>query len=284
MIHVEKDYRDIPEGLCSARICKEIRGLLTARSGDRFKREYYRHTSVKNGLEAIYGTKCAYCESYFTHVSYKRIDHYRPIKKYFWIGYEWSNLLLTCEVCNGSKSAQFPIEGTPVTEPQTNCIEWLSDSATFRAEKPLLLNPEVDAPEEHLQFYPDGEIAAKNRSRKGSKTIFVCKLNREELYLQRRRVVARIRKKMKARLLIIINQRKKGIIRSKGQLIAALESGFFPDFSEIEAASHPGKEFSLLGKYMKNRFHRFFIDPLESNEQKKLIALAIHKFKKKATP
>ena len=63
----------------------------------------YRHRNIKDDLVRMFRSKCAYCESKITHVDYGHIDHYRPKSKFPDLTFEWSNLLLACGICNGTK-------------------------------------------------------------------------------------------------------------------------------------------------------------------------------------
>ena len=75
---------------------------------------------------------------------------------------------LICSQCNGksAKSNKFPIAptGIRVTTPpldnqrELNKALCRADSQLLLDEKPLLLNPEIDKPEEHLVFLPNGQI------------------------------------------------------------------------------------------------------------------------------
>ena len=190
MIRVEKDRTQVPSGLRSAGAERKREAALREGNKHNFSTHYYAHDSVKRKLREIYRDKCTYCESRISAGASWRVEHYRPKNKlkddvghtgYYWLGYEWSNLLLSCETCNGKKSNQFPIQGTRVERPQEDRTEWRADSESFKAEKPLLLNPELDNPEEHLVFLPDGDIKEKGKSERGKKTIEICGLDREDL-------------------------------------------------------------------------------------------------------
>src|SRR5215469_15345176 len=69
-------------------------------------------------LQRIFADKCAYCESPVGHVAYGEVNHFRPkalvqedaaFPGYYWLAYEWSNLLLACRQCALSKRNRFPI-------------------------------------------------------------------------------------------------------------------------------------------------------------------------------
>jgi len=62
---------------------------------------------IRYKLRLLFHNKCAYCER----IEYKPdVEHYRPKKKvtgsqrnnhgYFWLCYEWTNLLPACRDCN----------------------------------------------------------------------------------------------------------------------------------------------------------------------------------------
>ncbi len=201
MIRVNKDYEQVPSGLKEAERKREA-ALMEGNLHD-FSANYYAHDSVKEKLREIYRDKCAYCECKTSEGVPLQVEHYRPKKNptedkghpgYYWIGYEWSNLLLSCAKCNRAKSNQFPIEGVRVKSPQADRAEWRADSESFKAENSLLLNPELDYPEEHLVFFPDGNIKEKDGSQRGRKTIEICELNREDLEIARKAVVDGFRK------------------------------------------------------------------------------------------
>ncbi len=73
-------------------------------------RTLYAHDEVKKALEALFCGKCAYCESKVVAQSHLEVEHFRPKKRvsdrpahpgYYWLAYEWTNLYLSCKLCNG---------------------------------------------------------------------------------------------------------------------------------------------------------------------------------------
>ncbi len=198
MIHVDKDYDRAPGGPTSKTALEKRKTLLKEGSRHRFSDHVYGHDSVRGELRKVYRNKCAYCEGRTSHGSAPRVDHYRPKKKvknedghpgYYWLAYEWSNLVHSCEKCNGIKSNHFPVQGKRVSEPGVDPDRWLADSETLLKEEPLLLNPELDRPEDHLVFLPNGSVMEKNGSPGGRRTIEVCGLEREDLRIERKRLV-----------------------------------------------------------------------------------------------
>ena len=70
---------------------------------------YYNKSDIKESLASMYNNNCCYCECYIKDVSHPHIEHRKPKKKYPDYCYDWDNLHLGCEVCNGNKSDQFNV-------------------------------------------------------------------------------------------------------------------------------------------------------------------------------
>ncbi len=167
----------------------------------------YNDNSVRIALNELYNNKCAYCEGIANTSKFvSRIDHYRPKngikniknhKGYYWLAYEWTNLLPTCEKCNIKKSNQFPLnnEDTRISDnlekegflQKNNFVFEKFNLKQLENEERLLLNPEIDKVEEHLYFSITGEI--KHLTEKGKKSINVYDLNRSSLIFERRKIV-----------------------------------------------------------------------------------------------
>lgn len=143
----------------------------------------------------VFGRRCAYCEGRFRGQSFVRGEHWRPkggLKEatdgvahpgYWWLAYEWSNLLPSCERCNQVKATQFPIAAERVFEPR----EDETVSVLDQREQPLLLHPlRGEDPAEHLGFDEFGGIYGVDESRLGAETIRVLGLDREDLDDERR--------------------------------------------------------------------------------------------------
>lgn len=125
----------------------------------------YNKPYVKKALREMFYDKCAYCESKVPHVAHSHIEHYHPKKKYPQYTFDWQNLLLACGKCNGDyKGDHFPLE-----EDDEN--------------KPLLLNPCKDDPEQHLKFEQARVVSLSTR---GDTTVLLLGLNRDELFDRRR--------------------------------------------------------------------------------------------------
>jgi len=117
----------------------------------------YKHLDVKECLLKQQNSKCAYCENTLLRHNF-HVEHFRPksafrqdenseeIKPgYFWLAYEWTNLLLSCDVCNTNhKGILFPLE-----DPNSRTAPDTRDLAT---ENPLLINPYEIDPRIHFEF------------------------------------------------------------------------------------------------------------------------------------
>ncbi len=148
--------------------------------------------------------RCGYCEALVTDTG--QLDHYRPkgavselgadpatwgevspdgrvlgrdtppVSKtgYWWLAYEWSNYVFSCERCNvGWKRQLFPVAESPRLE--------IVPSVENR-ETPLLLNPYgSENPAKHLLFDWWGRIKPVERSDVGYETIRTLGLDRERL-------------------------------------------------------------------------------------------------------
>lgn len=148
-------------------------------------RTIYADPGVKTALRTAQHDKCAFCET--TNPSaHGVVEHYRPkdgwrqkrrdpLQKpeYFWLAYDWENLLFACDVCNdrSHKENLFPL-----ADPAKRATAALPDIAV---ETPLLVNPygPLD-PEEHINW--DSDVPKpRNGSPYGKETIGVLGLDRD---------------------------------------------------------------------------------------------------------
>ena len=58
-------------------------------------------------LQRGFGDLCAYCEE----TCKPEVEHFRPISRYPWLVYRWSNWLLACHDCNNAKRSRWPPSG-----------------------------------------------------------------------------------------------------------------------------------------------------------------------------
>ncbi|MCM2460292.1 hypothetical protein HGO40_07250 [Pseudomonas sp. CG7] len=212
MIKVVKLKASIPPGFVKAAARELRKNRLLLKSGTKLKFGAYLDPIAKIQLNEIFSRKCAFCESVIAGTQPGDVEHYRPKGKvildgavgpvqpskpgYHWLAAKWSNLLISCADCN-----------RPRTQPDHDHVNRVIGKANFfplrkeasRAkgpaslwlEEPLLLNPCIDDPDEHLVFLDDGRIepakVGDDLSEKGRATIRYCGLARSELLQMRAR-------------------------------------------------------------------------------------------------
>ncbi len=172
-----------------------------------FHRHVYGADRVRIALSELFSDKCAYCEFPLDRADLN-VEHYRPKSRvakardhpgYYWLAYDWSNLLLTCKLCN-ERRRELPL--WPATERREaagkadsfplldRTKRALSPSDDLSRECPLLVNPTTDEPEQHLTFDHLGRPVSK--SRKGEVSIAIYNLDTPRLNEGRRCVIARL--------------------------------------------------------------------------------------------
>jgi uncharacterized protein (TIGR02646 family) len=161
----------------------------------------YRGGDVRLALETMFGPKCAYCETQYASGNSPETEHYRPKKEiergdktrieagYYWLAASWSNLLPTCVFCNRRRKHRYE-DGTRTTGkgiqfPLLDESRRATKPGEEQAEEPLLLDPTVDDPNEHLRFGQEAVVSpapdGAGTSRRGEATIDVLGLNRPGL-------------------------------------------------------------------------------------------------------
>ena len=132
----------------------------------------YNTTQTKEQLKGLYHHKCAFCERKLSDNNDPytgfTVDHYRPQTFYYWLAYEWSNLLPVCGECNRKKDKIFlPFtnedlnkkrENPPIANNYFDETQFLANSPTLLAENPQLLHPEIDNVEDFFVFELTGKI------------------------------------------------------------------------------------------------------------------------------
>jgi uncharacterized protein (TIGR02646 family) len=161
----------------------------------RFLFSVYKRPEVRVALGQLFHGKCAYCEVRYSHVQLTDVEMFRPKSGvvespkhpgYWWLAMEWNNLLPSCIDCNRiraqdgvktGKGNRFPLEHE--SKRAFRPKDKLSD------ESPMLLDPCVDRPEEHLVFEESSGLVVSDTKR-GQTTITVLGLNRPGLVSARR--------------------------------------------------------------------------------------------------
>lgn len=153
-----------------------------------FKRSIYGSNAVRSCLWDMQSGKCCYCEREYER-KHSHVEHFRPktvalregnrkAPGYWWLTYRFDNLYFGCPVCNQIKGAKFPLV------PETRALAVEEDPRQIE-EFPLLLDPGFEDPEAHLTFVwlPERgyQIAPRNGSERGQRTISALKLDRDDL-------------------------------------------------------------------------------------------------------
>jgi uncharacterized protein (TIGR02646 family) len=155
-------------------------------------------------LEKLFHNKCAYCESNTTAAGPWDVEHYRPKGQvaesrnhpgYYWLAYTWDNLLPSCVFCNQRKTDQPVFDNPTELRAAGKFDQFPLEDETFRAlthddswenEKPLLLHPCKDQPEDHFTYNIQGDIIPKDlQDQRAVKTIEICHLKRRRLRNER---------------------------------------------------------------------------------------------------
>ena len=134
--------------------------------------------------------KCAYCEQY-KNGDFGCVEHYRPkggfgspLQKpgYYWLAYDWQNLLFSCSECNTSyKRNLFPLVNDNARDIEHRDIS---------NEEPTIINPATTDPGEHIEFSEfiiRPKLIDGQESLQGKTTIGVFRLNDRKDLKERRR-------------------------------------------------------------------------------------------------
>ncbi len=161
----------------------------------------YKEDDVRAAMESMFGPKCAYCETEYAAGNSPDVEHYRPKKEikgakgvrirpgYYWLGATWSNLLPTCVYCNRRRKHRYPdrprVTGKGTRFPLIDESARATKPGEEAREQPLLLDPTVDNPGDHLRFGEEALVCPARQgattSQRGEETIEILGLNRPAL-------------------------------------------------------------------------------------------------------
>ena len=149
----------------------------------------YGDSSVKSALVAAQHGKCCFCERKIGGEG--DVEHFRPKATfcqgeglplerpgYYWLAYEWGNLLLACPICN----QRFKKSLFPLSDPAKRARNHHAD--VFQ-ERPLFIHPAEEDPTPLIGFRQEFAYA-KRGNRRAKATISALGLNRENLSEDRR--------------------------------------------------------------------------------------------------
>jgi len=146
----------------------------------------YKTDDVKKQLKELYKNKCAFCE---TNIERWDVEHFRPKSLYPWLAYSWDNLLLACPTCNGYKNNHFAVLNSRVKFKEEDLANIHNLAKKYNeSEDNLFINPELENDiHQKLIFDKTGKISSNDK--KVQYTIETCKLDREDLNIERRKQV-----------------------------------------------------------------------------------------------
>ncbi len=172
----------------------------------------YGHKTVKGALKKAQHGKCAFCESKVSHIAYGDVEHFRPKAGYqrdprgrlirpgyYWLAYEWSNLLFCCQLCN----QRFKGNLFPLAEDAGRAT---SHHEAIKNEQPLFVDPSVEDPESVLEFCEgsDSHLFREDGGHPRRKVIIeALGLNRADLAEVRRDALSQIIQLIECRELIV---------------------------------------------------------------------------------
>jgi len=288
MIHLPHKQNNVaPFRLSVSGALRQIGRAIANLDGEKYNASYYPHQDVTTLLKAFSihkaqlqpgdQAKCNYCESKIEHAATLQVEHYRPKAKvdsgendhvelpgYYWLGLEWTNLLLACPKCNGkdAKGNKFPIRGVRATVHQTvqlinnvltldrtNCD---ANANPLLLELPLLLNPEIDHPENFLTFDVLGNISGHgNDAERGEISKNIFRLNRDELLINRQKVWNDLK-----------NDINEDILGHQTNYFTedGLKYRFGVTVSKIVKRKLPVEEYTLWGRYINANLPIFLAD------------------------
>ena len=209
-----KDWRT----LCDSEQ-KEHNKLIESERSSEIKDKLYKgQKKVYINPNGPFHGKCAYCEQKIFADQHGDLDHFRPKNRvidektgkpitiiedgkiknhpgYYWLVYDWKNLLPSCILCNRPSSQHslkpigkrdfFPVKGFRAVHPGEEI-----------KEKPLLIHPVFDNPEDHLEINDLGIFSSKNNSIRGKMCIKIFGLNVRGLPDMRKKTYTNVKMKM----------------------------------------------------------------------------------------
>jgi hypothetical protein len=286
MRQIEDYLKDTPKNLQpkNKKITEIAERVLSTK---RIEKTDYNRAGVKNKLLKIYAYCCAFCEKRIGIAD--NIEHFRAkheisildsaLKKqvidnqgYYWLGFEWSNFLVACRVCNLEKGTFFPINGTRAQLPFVDFTDKKSVDAFFQkthigseelmAEKPLLLHPILDNPNDYLTFEIDGTVTAKNNNIRGIASINIYGLSNEAkniiLIRDRQTIINNIRGKVEHAILNYVNDER--LYQDLLNIHVLLQEKI------MKEQDHIRQPFSAVRRACLERFKTFFIDIFEGEQ------------------
>jgi uncharacterized protein (TIGR02646 family) len=216
MIRIRRS-EEVPAALNSAAVAEARQAIAKiALNGKPMSAQFpslWGNKEVRQALWIMQNKKCGYCERRRDVNRESDIDHFRPKaevalapdhKGYWWLAYDWKNLLFSCRHCNQSyKLNHFPIPD------ESRRVD--SEAKELRSEHAYLIDPcnVDDDPESCFTYFVQELKLAKDETEtlvyvqprpddewnkeRASRTIEVLKLNRKELLEERGKCVEKLK-------------------------------------------------------------------------------------------
>ncbi len=162
-----------------------------------FKKDLYGALDVRHQLLTDQHEKCAYCETTLLDKGGGEVEHFRPKTKYratrqrgashapayYWLAYDWNNMLCSCHECNRIKSTLFPLVQEANRDIQHQNIG---------QEQPILVNPCQLDPANIMEYRyylvcPKQDAQGNDNVQAQQIINNILKLNRDDLKELRRR-------------------------------------------------------------------------------------------------
>jgi len=275
MVHVEKDFKNPPAALIDSK-WDDLKKDVLINQGHKAQSKCYRNTTLE-ALVKLYSNKCACCER--SRGTELQVDHYRPKKPrkkgnmvyrhsgYYWLTYEWSNLIPLCSSCNQSKSNYFLIKNNSRITSHKYSNGKLNKNVfnphkLHQKEMPLFINPEIELqPAKHFKYLPNGEV--QGRTDEGQITVEFYKLNNRNKKRERREII-------KAYIIEIRNAIHEYYISTNENKNIELYGDLKNVFRRILENGKKTEPFSLMHIYIRNYFNEFITRQLPVQMQARL--------------
>ena len=286
MRKVNKDFNAPPDALQRG-FEENKENLLQRKSEHQFDGRIY-NGAAKPTLQTLYHDKCAYCESKISDDEFT-VEHYRPKKgdySYYWLGYEWSNLLPVCKKCNQAKNDKFPVavpsrvapnsgKKCRIKEPKLlpngdlDLDAMKADHPYLLDEKPCLLHPEIDEPQEFFVVKRNGALTPKIEKeldeylhKRADETIRLTNLNRDVLLVNRRKLIEQFEALLEKQTVRFLQEKA-----YQRDVPSSVRLAFFVVFDLIERQLEDEQEYTLTGRCIWSNIKEILFEAVHKENQ-----------------
>ena len=204
-----------------------------------FNSTIFSSVAVRESLRQAQHKKCCYTEAFLEDISH--IEHFRPktairdeqgsphqYPGYFWLAYQWDNLLMCNPKVNSFKSDLFPLHN-PIDRAR-------SIDDPLEKESPVLIDPAHEDPRKHIRFSRDAPFGISDR---GKKTIALLSLRAPCLRDKRMEILRRLDALLNIKKLVLH-------IMANPTDAAEFENCLKDNESSLKEAVKPTAEFSSM--------------------------------------